>query len=61
MLENLSVLEYLNGGDEDVFAEAEPWYAVNPIVCELKKFKEAVAFLQDANRITAKTKQEPIG
>lgn len=61
MLENLSVLEYLNGGDEDVFAEAEPWYAVNPIVCELKKFKEAVAFLQDANRITAKTEQEPIG
>lgn len=40
MLENLSILEYLNGGDEDPFAEAEPWYAVNPIVRELKKFKE---------------------
>lgn len=42
MLENLSILEYINGGDEDPFAEAEPWYAVNPIVRELKKFKEAV-------------------
>lgn len=42
MLENLRALEYINGGDEDVFASAEPWYAVNPIVRELKKFKEAV-------------------
>lgn len=42
MLENLSILEYINGGDENPFAEAEPWYAVNPIVRELKKFKEAV-------------------
>ncbi|MGH9846429.1 MAG: hypothetical protein ACREEM_47635 [Blastocatellia bacterium] len=46
MLENLSILEYINGGDADVFAEAEPWYAVNPIVRELKKFKAA--------RLTAK-------
>jgi hypothetical protein len=41
MLENLSVLEYVNGGDADPFAEAEPWYAVNPIVRELQKFKDA--------------------
>ena len=41
MLENLSLLEYVNGGDDDIFAEAEPWYAVNPIVRELKKFTEA--------------------
>jgi energy-coupling factor transporter ATP-binding protein EcfA2 len=41
MLENLSVLEYVNGGDEDPLALAEPWYAVNPIVRELQKFKEA--------------------
>jgi hypothetical protein len=41
MPENLSILEYINGGDENVFAEAEPWYAVNPIVRELKKFNEA--------------------
>ncbi|MCZ6678115.1 MAG: hypothetical protein O7E52_12780 [Candidatus Poribacteria bacterium] len=39
MLENLSVLEYINGGDEDPFAVAEPWYAVNPIVRELQKFR----------------------
>jgi len=41
MLENLSVLEYIDGGDADPFAEAEPWYAVNPIVRELQKFKAA--------------------
>lgn len=42
MLENLSVLEYVNGGDENPYADAEPWYAVNPIVRELQKFKAAV-------------------
>jgi hypothetical protein len=41
MLENLSVLEYINGGDGDPFAAAEPWYAVNPIVRELGQFKAA--------------------
>lgn len=50
MLENLSILEYINGGDENPFAEAEPWYAVNPIVRELKKFKEAVNAI---NKVTA--------
>jgi hypothetical protein len=46
MLENLSVLEYINGGEgEDPFAPAEPWYAVNPIVRELRKFKAAVSGL----------------
>lgn len=40
MLENLSVLEYINGdGGGNPFASAEPWYAVNPIVRELQKFK----------------------
>lgn len=49
MLENLSVLEYINGGDEDTFAVAEPWYAVNPIVRELQKFKAAQqAVLEEA-------------
>lgn len=42
MLENLSVLEYINGGGDDPFALAEPWYAVNPIVRELQRFKAAV-------------------
>jgi hypothetical protein len=41
MLENLSIMEYINGGDENSFEKEEPWYAVNPIVRELKKFKEA--------------------
>jgi hypothetical protein len=41
MLENLSVLEYINGTGDDLFALAEPWYAVNPIVRELQKFKAA--------------------
>jgi hypothetical protein len=43
MLEQVSVMEYLNGGDDDVFASAEPWYAVNPIVRELSQFKLALA------------------
>ncbi len=50
MLENLSVMEYINGGDDDIFAEAEPWYAVNPVVRELRKFKSAVNELQDNPR-----------
>jgi hypothetical protein len=41
MLENLSVLEYRNGGEGDVFEHSEPWYAVHPIVRELRKFKDA--------------------
>ncbi|MFL6216046.1 MAG: hypothetical protein ACJ74J_19340 [Blastocatellia bacterium] len=45
MLENLSVLEYLDGGD-DPFAVAGPWYAVNPIVRQLPKFKAAARTLQ---------------
>ncbi len=45
MLENLSVLEYINGRGDDPFAPVEPWYAVNPIVRELKKFKAARAAL----------------
>lgn len=48
MLENLSILEYVNGGDADPFAEAEPWYAVNPIVRELRKFKEAAKTVNEA-------------
>jgi hypothetical protein len=47
MLENLSVLEYMNGGDEGPFEAAEPWCAVNPVVRELQKFKSAVQDLVD--------------
>jgi hypothetical protein len=47
MLENLSVLEYINGAGDDPFALAEPWYAVNPIVRELQKFKAAVSQIND--------------
>jgi len=46
MLKNLSVLEYINGGGEDTFDLAAPWYAVNPIVREMRKFKDTV------NRLT---------
>jgi hypothetical protein len=46
MLENLSVLEYINGGTDDPFAIAEPWYAVNPIVRELQKFKSSARELE---------------
>lgn len=42
MLENLSILEYVNGGGEGPFEAAEPWCAVNPVVRELQKFKAAI-------------------
>ncbi|HLG14137.1 MAG TPA: hypothetical protein VJH03_06335 [Blastocatellia bacterium] len=42
MLENLSILEYVNGGGEGSFEAAEPWCAVNPVVRELQKFKAAI-------------------
>ncbi len=41
MLEQLSILEYVNGGGDAPFTGGEPWYAVNPIVKELQKFKAA--------------------
>lgn len=47
MLENVSVLEYINGSGDDPFALAEPWYAVNPIVRELQKFKAAVQQIKE--------------
>jgi hypothetical protein len=50
MLENLSVLEYLNGGEEDAFSVAEPWYAVNPVVRELQKFKAAASALSNEGK-----------
>lgn len=53
MLENLTVLEYINGGDEDIWEEVAPWYAVNPIVRELREFKTARERIkQFDNRIT---------
>ena len=60
MLENLSVLEYINGGSEDPFALAEPWYAVNPIVRQLQKFKAAAQQLRDdAQRPPAQAETPP--
>lgn len=41
MLENMSILEYINGGSDDPIGE--PWYAVNPIVSELQRFKQVNA------------------
>ncbi len=47
MLENLSVLEYINGGGTGgLFASMEPWCSVNPIVRELQRFKTAVSLLK---------------
>ena len=48
MLTMRTVLEYLNGGDEESFSEAaEPWYRVNPVVRELQKVKRALARLEN--------------
>jgi hypothetical protein len=43
MLPQLSVLEYRNGcKTDDIFVSNAPWYAVHPIVRELRSFKDAV-------------------
>jgi len=54
MLENLTVLEYINGDDTmDEFNSITPWYAVNPIVRELREFKTARERIkQSETRIT---------
>lgn len=42
MLENLHILEYLNGDDqESPYSMSAPWYAVHPIVRNLRKFKDS--------------------
>ena len=41
MLGDLSILQYMNG--------EQPWYAVNPVVRELKKFKRAVEGMDKVN------------
>jgi hypothetical protein len=48
MLANQSLLEYINGGNEDIWEEVAPWYAVNPIVRELRQFKSAKGAIQTA-------------
>jgi Cdc6-like AAA superfamily ATPase len=56
MLENLSVLEYINGGDEDIWEEVAPWYAVHPIVRQLRQFKNARDLLLEEQK---KTEEKP--
>jgi hypothetical protein len=56
MLENLSVLEYINGGDcltsesDDLFSfddrHVAPWYAVNPIMEQMTRFKQEMTKLR---------------
>ena len=41
MLHDLTILEYMNG--------EEPWYAVNPVVRELEKFKRAVKDMREVD------------
>lgn len=48
MLANTSLLEYINGGSDDIWEEVAPWYSVNPIVRELRQFKSAKARIQAA-------------
>jgi hypothetical protein len=58
MLENLSVLEYRDGesvnpkplSPTDRLAHREPWYAVNPVVKELQRFKSARDLMLDDRR-----------
>jgi len=51
MLEQVTILEYIDGEDagstvtDETFFDPVPWYAVNPIVRELREFKAAIANL----------------
>ncbi|HUT52545.1 MAG TPA: hypothetical protein VM658_04085 [bacterium] len=42
MLHSLCILEYRNGDQDDAFNSPVPWYAVHPIIRELRTFKDAV-------------------
>lgn len=53
LLEQLAVLEYVNGGNEDPFNETAPWYAVNPIVRQMNPFKDALQTLKNRGDIPA--------
>jgi hypothetical protein len=46
LLDNLCVMEYINGGDENPFQKATPWYAVNPALRVLDAFEDAVTALE---------------
>ena len=51
MLEQLMILEYRNGGTEDdSFNPSAPWYAVHPIIRELKRFKRVVKELWEERK-----------
>ncbi len=50
MLANTSVLEYINGGSDDIWDEVAPWYAVNPIVRELKQFRTAKETISETDK-----------
>lgn len=44
LMEQLAILEYVNGDEQpDPFEAQVPWYAVHPVVQQLKAFKSAVA------------------
>lgn len=42
LLENLCVMEYINGGGENPMKKANPWYTVNPILRVQDAFEDAV-------------------
>ncbi len=50
MLANTSVLEYINGGSDDIWDEVAPWYAVNPIVRELRQFRTAKEIISKTDK-----------
>jgi hypothetical protein len=39
MLDSLSIMEYENGDSLPSFESEAPWYAVNPVIRELNRFK----------------------
>jgi hypothetical protein len=55
MLEQLSILEYVNGGDDSF----EPWYAVHPIVRRLDRFKREMKLKTDRGGLGLREQRKP--
>ena len=52
LLEQTVVLEYVNGGTNDVYNEPRPWYGVNPIIRKMSPFTDAQTELREAREKT---------
>jgi hypothetical protein len=55
LLDNVYVLEYINGGKDKKLRSMAPWYAVNPVLREQYGFEDAMKALQEKEKATNQT------